>query len=304
MKTRRTPLFFLLLLPAIWGIFSGCDRKNNPLMASPGGGVASTNLFIPQIDVTNSGDINRIFVYVTDGAGNPLTGFKLGNFSVVEGGEPGVPFEVGAVTDPLYCMLVIDRSGSMDGSYTTAANTAANSLIDALGGGDYVGLIEFDDVVQLTTDFTLDHAGLKSTISSSAYGGGLTAYYDAVLLGATSLNGRAGRRMLIALTDGMDNSSSATLDSCIANVNAAGQSVYPVGLGASFATGDLQRMATETGGTYAESDDGSDLTAIYLNILQKFNNLTYVKYRRRQTGNIKVYLNYGSLTANTTKTLD
>lgn len=282
---------------------TGCDRKNNPLLASVSGGVTSTTLAIPQIDTASDNDVNRIFVSVLDNLGNPLTGFLLGNFSILEGGKPGVPFEVGRVTDPLYLALIIDRSGSMAGSNTTAANTAATDLVNALGVSDFAALIEFANDVAVTVDFTTDKSALNTAIATGVASGG-TALYDAIIVGAGLLNTRPGRRLLIVLTDGDDTASTSDAAGAIGSVNSAGLSCYPVGLGLFFNAAVLQQIATDTGGTYASSADGTGLSSIFLDILDRFNNLNFIRYRRRSRGPILVYLNYGDITANAQKTLD
>ncbi|MCG3203457.1 MAG: hypothetical protein KCHDKBKB_00124 [Elusimicrobia bacterium] len=285
-------------------LFIGCDRKNNPLLNYPGSGVSSVSLFIPQIDTQQaSKDLNRIFVYVADNGGSPVTSFQLGNFSILEGGTPGIPFEVGNVTDPLYIVLAIDRSGSMAGSNTTAANAAAIDLINATASSDYMALIEFASEPSVTVDFTTSKATLISAVNAGV-ASGATSLYDATTKAADLLAGKNGRGLLIVLTDGEDTASSASLSGAVEAVNKKGLSAYMVGLGSGISSTTLDAIATQTGGISATSADGSGLSSIFLSILNRFNNLVYIKYRRHADGRIAVYLNYGSLTANASKALD
>lgn len=300
----------LALLLTATMLMTGCSRKNNPILSTPSSGVSGLSMSIPQIDGSGAPD-DRIFLSVRDNSNNPLTDFQLGNFSILEGGVPGVPYEVGKVNDPLFLALVIDRSGSMaittDSAVTrnAAASAAAVALINALGATDNAALIEFDDQVQLKVDFTTDKSSLVNAINAGVPGGA-TAVYDAVNAGAQLLNGKPGRRLLLVLTDGEDNSSSSTLAECVEKVNNGGLSAFTVGLGLDAATNStgvqaLQQIASSTGGTYYNSSDGSDLTSVFLNILDRMNSLVYVKYRRRSKGEITVYVNYGPYTANAKK---
>lgn len=296
-----------VLLAAVMVANVGCHRKNNPLLNDPPAGVTSASLFIPQIDTRQSSeDINRVFVYVTDGVGSPLTSFRIGNFSILEAGAPGVPFEVGTVNDGLYIAIVIDRSGSMAGAKTTATNAAAVNLVNAMSGTDQAALIEFSDSPSTTVGFTTNKTTLTNAINAGVASGS-TSLYDSVKAGADLLRSQSGRRLLLVLTDGADTASTSTVEEAIDSVNSEGLSCYTVGLGTSgidFEGDILQRIASDTGGTFNSSVDGSTLSAIFLGILQRFNNLVYIKYRRRNEGKISVFLNYGSITASAEKSLD
>lgn len=293
---------------AVLLLLAGCSRKNNPLLSTPSG-VSSVSLEIPQIDSSKAPE-NRVFLSVRDGSSNPLTSFKLGDFSLLENGRPGVPAEAGLVTDTLYVVLVMDRSGSMAASAgggltrNQAANTAAVNLVNALGATDQMALVEFDSTVKLTVDFTSDKNALITAINAGTPGSA-TALYDGVFTGAGVLNRRAGRRLLLAMSDGADNSSSHSLQETIEHVNRIGVSAYTVSLGDDLNAGDLQNyrmLAESTNGQTFSSSDGTNLSSIFLNILNKMADLVYVKYRKRsESGTLTVYLNYGALTASATR---
>lgn len=287
---------------ALMVFFVGCDRKNNPLFGPVSSSVTSATLFIPQIDTSNS-ENSRIFVSAVDQSANPIGDFRLGNFDIFEGDSPGIPFNVGAVTEPLYLALVIDRSGSMSGSNETAANTAAISLINALGSTDSAAIIEFESTVRIVQNFTSDKTTLINVINAGV-SSGATAVYDATTQGAQLLQNAAGRRLLLVLTDGDDNSSTNSVGSAINEVNSKGLSAYMVGLGTFINEAALQQIATETGGQYSSSLTGADLSTIFLGILNRFNNLTFIQYHRRSRGTIHVNLTYGGVRASAQKRLD
>jgi hypothetical protein len=277
------------LLAVLLAALPACQRKNNPLLSPKPAGVTSANLFIPQIETLDAPN-EKIFVAVVDGSGTPRTDFKLGNFTILEGGAPGVPYEVGRVSDPLSIALVIDRSGSMSGSRTTAANNAAVALVNAMSGTDAMALIEFESEIRQISDFTTDKSRLTALINAGVASGG-TALYDAVGAGAGTLNGRRGRKLLLVLT----------LDDAVRGVNGKGLSAYPVGLGDSFNAAALQQIADSTGASFFSSSTGSDLSSVFLSVLNRFNNLIYISYRRRSEGQLTVFLNYGDVTAKATK---
>ena len=300
-RSVQTARLAALALIAAFAL-TACDRRSDGLFGVRDPGVTSASMLIPQVD-TEGGPTNRIFVSVTDGGGSPMSGFQVGDFSILEGGEPGVPFEVGPVFEPLYLVLVIDRSGSMIGARETAANTAAVDLVNALSGTDFGALVEFSGTVRLTVGFTANKTTLVNAINGGTSSGS-TALYDAVAESAAVLQSQAGRRLMVVLTDGDDTASTETIETAIAEVNRRGQSAVMVGLGSSFNTAALQQIAVDTDGSFHSSADGTDLSAIFLAVLERFNNLHYVKYRRRQSGPVRVFLNYGAITTEAEKRLD
>ncbi len=290
----------VLVVAALTG--TGCRRATQALMGDTDAAVSSVSMTIPQVD-TQTNNVYRIFVSALDQAGNPLAGLQIGNFSILENGGPGVPIDVATVNEPLYVVLVIDRSGSMAGSNTTAANNAAIAVVNALAPTDYAALIEFDNVVRITSGFTSDKSAIINFINAGQPLGA-TAVYDATVEGAKLLLNVHGRRMLLVLTDGDDNSSTNTSDDAIKNVNDRGLSANMVGLGGSSGPTALDHIASETGGVFAQSLTGSDLDTIFLGILTRYQNLMSIRYRRRESGRVTAYLNYGNLTASASKQLD
>lgn len=293
-RPRWTPVL-------IAGLFlTACSRENNPLLALPGPGVTSSTLAAPQIE-THDEPFNKVFLRVLDNTSTPIQNFRIGNFSLLENGRPVPIEEVGIVNDPLYIALVIDRSGSMVGSNETAANTAASSLVSALGPTDQMAILEFSNAVAVSVPFTSDSAALNTVLVSSRSAGG-TALYDATATGAATLKNVQGRKLLIVLTDGDDTASTKTLSSAVDGVNEAGVSAFMVALGVGIDLSTLQQIAGATNGEAFFDLDGTGLTAIFLNILSVMQDLVYVKYRKRSvSGVLTIYLNYGALTANTTR---
>jgi VWFA-related protein len=96
---------------------------------------------------------------------------------------------------------------------------------------DQFFLIAFSDRAFLLQDFTSNPANLNRAIGLlHAYGN--TALYDAVIQGLRKVEqGRWPKKALLVLTDGMDNSSTHTLNDAIQTARRAGVLIYTVGLG-------------------------------------------------------------------------
>ncbi len=286
---------------AVLAIVVACAPMSTPELASLPGGTTSVTARIVQIETADE-PYMRLFAYITDQASTPHTSFKIGNFVVSEYERPVPVISQGIVDDPYYAVLIIDRSGSMGSSGEAASEAASIDFVNALPEGSNIALIEFDDEVTVTLTFTTDKTAVINAINAGTIDG-MTAIYDAIAAGAELLRDVEGRKLLVALTDGEDNSSANTLDSVITIVNSAGLSANTVTLdtGTTIDTTPMQNIASQTGGTYFATTTGLDLSAAFLAAIDVFENLVYVKYRQRKEGDVKLYLNYGSLTATATK---
>jgi hypothetical protein len=279
----------------------GCKReKKDPLLATPVSGVSSVNLGVRGIDQANAPDLVILLQAIAD-TGVRLTDFKLGNFSVLEDGKPVVPTAVSFTSRPNFTVgLSIDRSGSMGTTLTAAANTAAVAFVNALSASDRVGVVDFESSAYVVINPTLDHGAAISVIQAGA-AIGATAFFDGVVQGIKMLASEPNVKFLIVLGDGDDNSSSNTLSSTLAYASGRPITVHTIILGTGVTdTSAFQQIANGTGGTFSTSTTGSDLTNIYLTILNSnlYKDLVSIKYRKRSSANsLTIYLNYGDITA-------
>lgn len=93
-------------------------------------------------------------------------------------------------------------------------------------------------------------------ISGSYPFGGSTALYAASVAATDSLAQATNRRYALVMTDGYDNASGAnTVDTAINKAKANNVATYTVAAGSSVDEKALRRMAVETGGTYTQVKD-------------------------------------------------
>lgn len=98
--------------------------------------------------------------------------------------------------------------------------------------------------------------------------GGNTAYYDGTSDGlALVALGANTRKIVVALTDGENNSSRKTIDTVITEAKTAGIPLYTVAFGEANEVDEtgMQRMASETGGEYKRVE-GADVTGLFQSI--------------------------------------
>jgi VWFA-related protein len=235
-----------------------------------------------QIDASSLPTI-KSYVTVTDNNGNPIGGLTSSNFTVTENSTTRTPITVttaGGTGSAISVALVIDKSGSMSGTPLSDAQTAATTFVNNMQTNDQGAVISFDDIVTVVKGYTTDKTALKTAISGIV-SGNYTAIYDAVYQAVDLTRLQSGRKAIILMTDGDDNSSTHTIT---ATVNYAVQysiPVYTIGLGiTSGSSGEttLQQIATQTGGKYYLAPTSSQLTSIYQSISQQLNNQYMITY--------------------------
>lgn len=279
---------------------SNLPVNRRELMRVAGTGTVSVPLFTDEVLGQTSGvqvDLRQIerpdfprvsvFVTVTDQTGSVLTNLTASNFDVVENDtrdEPIVsviqPDET--TSDTVATSLVIDRSGSMTGPGKTRlkdAKTGATEFISNFGSDDQGLVIAFDDAtdIEIRNRWTRDTDALEAAVNGIRSGGS-TALFDAVIKAVEEATERVGRSAVIVLADGQDNDSTNSIDAAVDRATQENVPIYTIGLGNSLNPDALETLATDTGGEFYSSVDGSDLAAIYQAIKDSITNEYEIRY--------------------------
>jgi VWFA-related protein len=182
-------------------------------------------------------------------------------------GEPGRQ-------EPISSVLVLDRSGSMeapadDNDKTpkiTALRVAARRFIDTMSRSAKTTLLPFGSDVETPGPFT-DNKVLLTQNLNVVRPSGETALFDAVYAGLETLEAARpkGKRAVVAMTDGIDNSSRRRADEVIARAKDAKVPLYMLGFGRSkeIDATVMQRMAKDTGGEYYHARNEKSLLEIF-----------------------------------------
>jgi len=206
---------------------------------------------------------------------------------IVTGGTSGAQSELDIrwVGDQVV-ELMIDRSGSMGGSPIANAKTGASLLIQQLPEGQAaigVGTFETNvaqnypitDIPDPDTSIKSDAIAQVNAISTT----GLTALYDGLIFALDEVEdfqtttGTSREGVVYVLSDGGDNSSSATEADVIAAYQSAGIPIVAFGYGGGAPTGTLGRMASATGGLFLQSPTTvAEITAALLSANAAFSN--------------------------------
>jgi VWFA-related protein len=173
----------------------------------------------------------RLNASVFDSNGQAVDSLPASAFHVYEDGVPQTIVGFRHEDLPVSLGLLIDSSGSMYNK-RQAVDAASLDLVKLSNPQDEAFLVDFSSEAYLDQDFTSDVAKLESGLSFVKSSGG-TAIYDAVIAAADHLSQSAKRskQVLLIVTDGDDNSSSATLEQAIRRVqNLDGPAIYCIGL--------------------------------------------------------------------------
>ncbi len=186
------------------------------------------------------------------------------NFFVSEN-DRNVDFEVEQLpVSELQIALLVDTSGSMNGSPINSARGAVRGFVDAMPPDVEMSLIGFGATAQLLVPSTTDQDQILSGIADLT-ADGETALYDGLVQAAASFDGDPdGRRTIVLLSDGGDTVSTATLDEALVELIGSEASLIIVELESPESDpAALLRLEAATGGALVPASDPAALEGIY-----------------------------------------
>ena len=186
---------------------------------------------------------------------------------------------------PVSLGLLIDNSGSMR-TLRERVEAAALAFVRASNPLDEVFVLNFADKPRIDVPLTHDMRTLEAGIARVDSIGG-TALRDAVAAAHAYLGERAAhdRRVLLVVTDGRDNASTATLDDVQRAAERTDTAVYAIGLFRDPGSADakdgrheLDRLTGHTGGAAYYPTTPDDLDAIVGDLARQIRNQYTIAY--------------------------
>ena len=207
------------------------NPQYNPGLNPQFNGQHGQELEIPPRQLRTQSGYEQVTVTVTDQNGRYLTGLQKGDFDLyIDGVQRPVEFLRQDTNTPVSIGIVVDTSGSMEPKIPQA-RAAISGLIENLNAQDDIFLFAFSNRPFLLQPFTTNHSLVMSRLALlHAYG--QTALFDTVLDGLIMVqHGRYDKKALLVVTDGMDNTSQATLPEVIGQARRMGVLIYTIGIG-------------------------------------------------------------------------
>jgi len=244
---------------------------------------------------SRSDEVNVIFT-VTDKHNRFVKDMKQRQFTILDNNMPPrqvTNFE--SETDlPLRVGLLIDASNSIKDRFKFEQDASIEFLRQIIRPRtDKAFVLAFDEVTDLTQDFTGDMAQLTRGVNVIRPGGG-TALWDAVFTSCRDklMKERAGgtngtvRKAIILVSDGDDNQSRMTRQEAYDMAQRSGVIIYAISTNLSniYDNGDrnLKMLAEATGGRAFFPSKLHDLTAAFKSIQEELRSQYSVSYKPDQ----------------------
>jgi Ca-activated chloride channel family protein len=270
-------------LSATLRLADGTEKKAN---------IRTAALRINQVE-----EVGLVALYpIVRNRGGYVSDLTRNDFVVKEDGQPQTISRFSKERKPLRIGIVLDASQSMENDDRIRdARDAALDFLDVLAEGDEGMIVTFNDTVEVTQELTAEPASLAQAISSVEARGG-TALYDAIWRTSKKLAAFEGRRVLVLLSDGKDESydglepgSLHTLDEALDQALRAEVMVFAIGLGRRFSReldfdrrytlkAILDQLAGATGGRALISPRSGQLRKAFREVAEDLRNQYSLAY--------------------------
>jgi VWFA-related protein len=241
----------------------------------------------------------RLNASVIDDHGDPVENLPQDAFHVYEDGVLQTIIGFRHEDVPVSMGILIDSSGSMYDK-RAAVDAASLDLVRLSNPQDEAFLVDFSSEAYIDQDFTNDINKLQQGLAYIKSSGG-TALYDAVIASADYLakNAKRSKQVLLIVTDGDDNASSATLEQTIRRVqDLDGPQIYCIGLlfGEDVSRSDarhskevLTELAAETGGEAYFPRSLKEVDGITREVAQDIRSQYTIEYRSTKSPELGGY---------------
>ncbi len=276
----------LLPLMALFTLLAGCEQVQRVIDdITPSDAVVNGYTVERDASGNPTGDV-ALNVSALDSAGEPIAGSLSSPSATVDSVTPIAALSAAqrysatatitvdiTVQEIINAVLDLDRSGSMRQTDPDRLRVeAGKSFVGRTTPEDRLAVMEFPGqspgfrASTLLQDFTGDKALLEAALDNVGQRGN-TPIWDSLLdtldLHDADEGGEGASRVVLLFTDGKRNGGEVDFGEALAEVLETDVRVFTVGLGADIDTAELQELAAETGGTFANVTSPDQLEELF-----------------------------------------
>ena len=144
-----------------------------------------------------------VYVTVSDAVGRLVPDLERRAFQVFDNGKPAEITAFSNGVQPITVAIMLDMSGSMT-NRVIRVRESTERFVKALAPDDRARIGTFGAEVAISPVLTANKETLIRVLREELWPGGFTPLWRAVVAAMTSLEGEAGRRVVLVLTDGGD----------------------------------------------------------------------------------------------------
>lgn len=248
--------------------------------AGRGAATGSLKAEVTHVDVSKFPQV-RVYVSVSDAGGGQIDDNLPAKLRLFENGRP-VAEKTLSGGHRVFTVLVIDTSRSMAGDKLSKAKEAAVSFVELAPQNFQTACVRFATGASVVSQFGERRETARDLVNSLVADGS-TALQDGVGRALDILRGRDGRKVVVLLTDGQENSSAAYpkagggLERLVERGRREGSSIFTVGLGGDADEAYLRRYEP-TGGAYLFSPSPDELRSVFRRIAGQLEREHVVEY--------------------------
>ncbi len=223
---------------------------------------------ITNLDLSNHPGICAHVSVVDERTGKPIVGLDSSDFVLFQDGV-NLPAQTTTIQSVggVSVALVVDESGSMDGSRIIKAKDAIRQFINEMGPYDRTAIVGFTGYseTQVHQSMTSDKSLLLAAVDRLTSDGWSTNINTGTRTGVRQVEGETNPTAVIVFSDGKNLDDDATTEEVLELAKTLNTTIYSIGL-ETRETDPLLPLAEGSGGTYTYAPDASQLTGIYSTI--------------------------------------
>jgi Ca-activated chloride channel family protein len=178
-------------------------------------------------------DLVTVPFFVTDSRGRRVAGLARGDFEVTDNGARVEPAYFAAGAEHVSLLFLLDASGSTRDIITAQRETAL-ALFSHFGAGSRVAVMQFRERAELKQPFTRDPRRAQQAFQIDSLAESRTAIFDAALAAArvfaNAQQQTEERRIVVLISDGLDNASTERFERAVDEARASGVTFYCIHL--------------------------------------------------------------------------